>query len=826
MHDVLTQTLVPVLAANPVLAVWDAVWPYLLMLAGFSAIVFVHELGHFAVAKWADVRVERFAVGFGRELFGFTKGETRYSFNLLPLGGYVKMLGQEDFDDKGNELKFNDDPRSFANKPVGHRAAIVSAGVIMNVLFACFLFMIVFLIGMEATAPRIAFVQQDSPADQAGLLSGDLVTEMNGQTIKEFQEILFAVLLSSPHEPIELRVERDGVERTFVVQPEYRDAAGTKDFRRQVIGISPGVTPKVVAVGPQIDESRPGAPHVGDVIVKVGEKEVTEENASQVYTMLAYTDQPVIVERPDPEHPEAPPERVEVRIPPMLQIYPSNPTDADIGGILGLSPLVRFYMVDPRGRAYLAGLDVGDTIMMFDDEPFPTRAMITRAIRHNAERDVAFRAMKPDGSFISGFVRPEINTGSRATIQAELEVIRDAPEDGPRVRIADVRTRGVAERAGIEPGDVILDVQGNANPSVRTVSKIIGGMRDTPVSIRVRKASGETKTYRVVPTAPGSIDAKYNLLAENIMWTSRVLERIGDNPTPAAEAGIPDGVKILAVNGKPVTRWRELIAAFEREAGGPVKLTYQAQGEGPVTVDFNVPHTIRTKLGIGPEGRIVSIGGSDTVTIESKAGKHRLSLGYHLGLKRRLENLVGETNVPVAYRENEMAPLKTAFVDVTEDMVDPWLGRVQFSPAVRWEEQTTLLKGENILDAVAIGLHKTYYFILQVLRTMERMIFTRTVGVESMSGPLGIIDMGGRLAQTGLVKFLFFMAIISANLAVINFLPLPIVDGGLMVFLLIEKIKGSPVSLRVQVATQMIGLFLIISAFVFVTYQDALRLFG
>ena len=114
------------------LTIWSTVWPYLLMLLGFSVIVFVHELGHFAVAKWAGVRIETFAIGFGREIAGLTRGETRYSFNILPLGGYVKMLGQEDFDDKSNQLRFKDDPRSFINKPVGHRMAIVSAGVIMN----------------------------------------------------------------------------------------------------------------------------------------------------------------------------------------------------------------------------------------------------------------------------------------------------------------------------------------------------------------------------------------------------------------------------------------------------------------------------------------------------------------------------------------------------------------------------------------------------------------------------------------------------------------------------------------------------------------------
>ena len=146
-------------------------------------------------------------------------------------------------------------------------------------------------------------------------------------------------------------------------------------------------------------------------------------------------------------------------------------------------------------------------------------------------------------------------------------------------------------------------------------------------------------------------------------------------------------------------------------------------------------------------------------------------------------------------------------------MIDPWLGRVVFAPSFDVSRETILLKGENAIDAVSIGVHKTYQFILMVYTTLRRMIFSRTIGVESMSGPLGIVSIGGRIARLGLVEFLYFLAIISANLAVINFLPLPIVDGGLMVFLIIEKIKGSPVSLRVQVATQMIGLLLIVGTF-------------
>ena len=178
MHDVLMQVMHPILSFGP-LDILVAVKPYFLIFLGFSAVIFVHELGHFMVAKWANVRIEKFCIGFGRELFGFTRGETRYGFNLLPLGGYVKMLGQEDFEvDSTGELQVRDDPRSFAVQPVGHRMLIVSAGVVMNVIFAALLFMIVFTVGLQVFVTDVGFVKPNSPAAMAGLQRGDEIIKI------------------------------------------------------------------------------------------------------------------------------------------------------------------------------------------------------------------------------------------------------------------------------------------------------------------------------------------------------------------------------------------------------------------------------------------------------------------------------------------------------------------------------------------------------------------------------------------------------------------------------------------------------------------------
>lgn len=829
MHSLMMDSLTPILAQNIFVSIWSTLWPYFAMLGGFSVIVFVHELGHFAVAKWADVRVEKFAIGFGRELFGFTRGETRYSFNMLPLGGYVKMLGQEDFDDKAKELMFNDDPRSFVNKPVSHRMAIVSAGVIMNILFACFLFMIVFMIGMEAVAPRIARVEPDSPAEKAGLLPGDIIREINGERILEFNEILFAVLLATPHEPIEFVVERNGeILPPIRMTPEYRMPTSKNDIQRQIVGISSGVTPTIIAIGPQIDSTKPDQPHLYDVLVEVGGIEVTQDNVSEVYAMLAYNSSDIIVLRSDKNLPDEEPKRVRVTIPPLFSLYPSNMLDPGTVSVLGLTPLVRIRGSSNGGRGYLGGLEAGDTILSWNDQPYPKGVDIIRSVRNNPERDISYRVQKSDGRIVQDFVRPKSNRKGAGTIQAVAQAINnnDDEEDTPRAFFTEILAGGIADNAGIEVGDVILDIHQNHYPTMIQVERVIQNNRNKEIRITVEKPDGQKFQKRLVPIPSGVINTGMDLLAEDIMVIGHIVEEINGRPSPAAESGIPPGVRLLSVNDTSISRWQELIDVFSNHAGRSVRIAYLDHSGQTKNVSFSIPHSLRTILGVGTEARIVRIDGKDEVKVRVGSMTEVVSIQYHEGIRQKLKKLVNQKKVPVEYRENSLGELKTAYVDITEDMVDPWLGRINYSPNILLAEERILLKGEGALDAVSIGIHKTYYFIFQVYRFLERLIFTRSVSVESVSGPLGIIDMGGQIAKTGLVKFLFFLAIISANLAVINFLPFPIVDGGLMVFLIIEKIKGSPVSLKVQVATQMIGLFFIIGFFIFVTYQDVLRMTG
>ncbi len=831
MCDLLAQTTevgYSILGQSVLFSLWQGLWPYLMMILGFSAIIFVHELGHFAVAKWAGVRVERFALGFGKEVFGFTYGETRYSVNFLPLGGYVKMLGQEDFDDKAKELQFNDNPRSFVNKPVGHRMAIVSAGVIMNILFSFVLFMIVFMVGMQAIGKRIGYVEPDSPAEKAGLLPGDDILAINGDRVLEFRDVPMAIQLAPPHVPIRFDVARNGKKiDPLLIIPDYRRPEYTQGMRRQLVGIAPGRTQEIRFVGPGIDITKENSPHPGDMIVELDGVEVTKENVNQMLQMLPVAER-VVVERKDPKDDKSSPKRVLVEIPPQLLLYPSDSKDPRTVSVLGLTPLARFGSVDRDSRAELAGLDIGDTILSWDDIPYPSRATIKRSIRHNAERDIAFKVQKHDGQIVPGFVRPEANRNGPATIQSHFkpipEIARSAND--PKVVVEGIPSFGVAARAGMEAGDLIVQINDITNPTAIEVSHLIRKSRGELLTIGLKKPDGRRVSITVTPIVPGSIDATYRLVANDVLITGEVVEQIHGKPSPASEAGVPVGSRIAKVNGEDVAQWQELVDKFRKYAGTMVNLDLLDAKNNASTVKFRVPHSLRTAIGVGPGARIVSIDGRSSVITETNRGDEEVQIGYHEGTREMLSQLVGQENVPVEYRSHPLAEVQTAYINVTKDMTDPWLGRVVFAPNLDVVPETFLLKGENAIDAISIGVHRTYAFIIQVYTTIKRMVFTDRIGVENMSGPLGIVSIGGQIAQAGIVEFLYFLAIISANLAVINFLPMPIVDGGLMVFLIIEKIKGSPVSLRVQIATQMIGLCLFVGIFLFVTYNDVIRIWG
>ena len=166
------------------LALIDAAWllNVLIVAAGLGLVIFVHELGHFLVAKWCGVYVERFSIGLMQPIFSKKWGETEYAIGWLPFGGYVKMLGQDDMDPgQMTDEEVSQDPRSYSAKSVPQRMAIISAGVIMNVITAVFFFAIAFGSGIDTTDRVVGSVQVGMPAWEEGVQPGDTLTGINGE---------------------------------------------------------------------------------------------------------------------------------------------------------------------------------------------------------------------------------------------------------------------------------------------------------------------------------------------------------------------------------------------------------------------------------------------------------------------------------------------------------------------------------------------------------------------------------------------------------------------------------------------------------------------
>jgi len=242
---------------------------YVVPVLGFM--ILIHEFGHYAVAKWLGVRVEVFSIGFGKRLFGFRRGETDYRVALIPLGGYVKMSGENPTEER------TDDPREFMNHSRWHRFLIAIAGPVMNIMLAVALLTVVYMVHYEYPAyldkqAVIEGVRRDSPAAQAGLQMGDRIVKIDGIENPTWEQVQPAVWLS-PNQPLTVTIQRGNqtFEKTLVPKAVTSSEVG-----------SAGWYPEDAVVVGQLEPDLPAA--------KVGMKEedkIVAMNGQPVHSIEA-----------------------------------------------------------------------------------------------------------------------------------------------------------------------------------------------------------------------------------------------------------------------------------------------------------------------------------------------------------------------------------------------------------------------------------------------------------------------------------------------------------------------------------------------------------
>jgi len=677
----------------------EYIWPITLFVMGLGVVVFFHELGHFLAAKWAGIRVEVFSVGMGPRLFGLRGKETDYRISAVPIGGYIKMTGQEDI----APLKEGDaDPRSFANKSVGARFVVIAAGVVMNVVFAALAYVVIGLVGIRFEAPVIghakagypaakAVITWDDGAETVGIAPGDRVLTINGKRMEDFRQLRYTAVLA-------------GRDKTFEFVLSRTDADGAERIGRATLGVEfgpelPGGTSLMFGVAPAKDLAFSGSKDMilpddgivaGDRVIAIDGEPVRHSwQVGEIEKSL--TGEPVTVT---------------VRRAADEQTY-----TVDFLPVPIVAEHLVFLADDERLRTTDINWD-------YSDRKNP-KAVYT--LTDGTERIVAHEDIS--------------------------EVVLDVLGLQPRLTVEAVAKGSPADDAGLKPGDIVIGYAGRGPPTLvqlldlnkefvgQDTQIIVARGDEAPMSLDIRpKSKGGAALVGIKP----SIDQQHLIVA-------RV--RAG---SPAAEAEMHSGDVITHVNDGSVSTWTELIDALA----------------GARQAD-------------------------QAVTLSAKRGAH--------GLTVELGKLTGEQFDRSDYEF------------------------VLFAGPRRFKPLRELVKRGNPLSAIAWGVDQTLDKLALGYRQFPSL-FKGNVSVTEVQGPIGIGTIAVRTARLGLVEFVDLMALISVILAVVNFLPFPVVDGGHAVFLIIEKVRGRPLSVRVMNVVQLTGLILLLGVFIAVTWQDIARL--
>ncbi len=586
----------------------------LLVAIGFGAVILIHEFGHFLFAKLAGIKVEAFSIGFppilagiqktekgfrirvlpqlfpsedgsGDGAFSFTlgrqgkAGETEYRIGLVPVGGFVKMLGQDDV----GSVKTTDDPRSYVNKSVGARISVIAAGVTFNVISAVIIFMTVFLIGINLTPPIVGGVIPDSPAARAGIRAGDEVTAIAGKSKDlDFSSIKMAAALSDNGEKIALKIKHeDGSVEDFAIAAEEMPGAQMKVFGIEVpmslaiakvsdanalleeIGLLPGDRIKAVN-GRKVDTYWEMEKVVGDVFTSAVtlSAERTNENGNT--------------------------ELLEVQIP--LRLGFTNKyevkTDSDLSHICFMVPRLQITAVlnETDVNDSESSLQTGDIILAVGNVENPTYKEMREVTEAHKDKELALKVLRADDAGIEKEVAVAVVPKRSVKSGKVLIGIAVALDAEHPIVAKTISVEGDPEALAIPAGAEITAVDDVKVSSFYDISREIRRNAGRHVTIHYRLGSKTSGGVGVeIGDAEKFVTAK-GMLAEFVPFEP--LERLYKAGGPLDAVGMGYRKTIMFVAQTYVTL-KQLVSGLvsTKELMGPVGIitfSYQIVAEQPI----------------------------------------------------------------------------------------------------------------------------------------------------------------------------------------------------------------------------------------------------
>ena len=681
---------------------------------GLGFVIFVHELGHFLVAKACGVKCEKFYVGFDvpikigpiqfpRTLFRKQWGETEYGIGIVPLGGYVKMLGQDDnpantakeaerirvareqADDNQEEAPPEIDPRSYPAKSVPQRLAIISAGVVMNLIFAVIFSAVAYRMGVSYTPCIVGSTSPGLSAWKHDLQTGDRILQMGrdgepSDHLRFDKDMVVTVMMTGANQDLDLLVQPYTAPGAAEQNPEWitvKLSSPQEELKgRPVIGISPYLTTKI------------GLP---------------DEHAKLVAHL------------------------------PIGKVSPA--------------------------------LEFGDQIVAIDGQPIENYEQLSLQLARRVDEDLKLtirRSVAEKGSnqeFEIVLPKNRLRTLGLNMSMGSITAIQDG---------------SLAQQAGLKVGDRVLTINGQEVGDPLTLHDQLRRLagQETVLGIE-REGSDQPTTITVTPQEPTmlhlGVGSSGSLAAGALGFAYSIENTVASvvPGSPADEAGMQAGDSLYEVGFVPTDGDERKLEEEMFPRLQPI----------PLGEKFAWP-TVHERIQLSQPNTKFKV-----VFIRD-------------GLQKSAQ----------------MAAMESEQFNVTDRGLRP-MADEEGHRVTSWSQ------------AFSLGLRETTESIRQVYFILFNLI-TGQISPTNLGGPAAIATMAGMEANESTARLLIFLTLLSANLAVINFLPIPVLDGGHAMFLLYEGIFRRPVNDRIAFGLTMAGFCFILGLMIFVIGLDVWRLSG